>query len=1145
MRLVNWRTLVVAAAGMGLAACGDDVSITSPPIVVTPAPAQVTCNTNQTVSAGVSVSGGSGQSTVAFTGGTGITVTGSGTSVTIVCGATAGASSVSYTVTNGSQVVTGSIPVTINATGTPVLAVTINPQSVTVPVGGTAQATATVSLAPNAPAGTATTVTWSSADATIATVSASGVITGVKTGSTVIRAASTANSNLVASIPVQVTATSALVGNLAVSPTAVNLQVGGSQQLTTNVTLLPNAPAGTSTGVICRSSAATVATVTASGCAITAVGGGNATITVLAAADTNVRTTIGVTVATPAPVRLTIQNFRVVNAQGNQVPADLNNVAGNLFITLNLDPGDFRPDSVRVRLGSQTIVCQRFSAALAEAFRLAVTTGSADVQPIECQLNTASFNQTTGVADVLNGQQNLTAEVFYRPQGGGASTTQSATINQALFLNNQSGFAVNVTNTPSAAQIANGGPANGQAQGPQGVLWRAGTINVSVLSVNFTSATPTTAPQSLQVSLVDANGTVATSTANVSTGAAAVATFAGTTAAYTPTPANNTVTGYTSPAAGQANGGTQVQIGGGANTTVILSSTGAAGSAPVIFIDNSSPETRAQFISSNFLLSGVGTAGFINGTFSFADSIQQNAAGTVLGDFNGSDRVTRKFFYAKNTSALNAAQIVAAGNAAVTTGANIPNDPSQTAYVLAANLADVLGNAVAIQVGAGVNGANGNFTFGVSTVAPTLSISNASTISNQTGYGVTTTTARTLIATVSSTNGTAFSATPLLATLTVISPNGTTYCATQAQVTAANVLTGVDNTSAASGACTAVQTTSVSIDPTTAPEGLYQLVVQARDVAGNVSGLITRTFVIDRTLPTVTNVVPSPIPLRGGQPATFTAQAADNLGLVSSLAVVNYATSTELNLRYDGAALGGAFASPFTKTSGVSITVPAFLRAISLQTALAGANLQTFGNGTATTNINAVAVGVTDAGGNPAYGTLGTAAFQALLDQTQLSPQFFGGNGLQSIDLRFTPNNTSTSATAAAITLNSATTGSPSAVTVTLRQNGIANTPFQSPFTRIQLFQRSNLPQSTAIPGSATTTAYRFIGDFSIGGLTVAPGSATINSTFTVTPGSNGITAVPTNAGDANRSVDLLVVESDANGYAVAFIVPTITLTNP
>jgi hypothetical protein len=86
---------------------------------------------------------------------------------------------------------------------------------------------------------------------------------------------------------------------------------------------------------------------------------------------------VAVTVRDPAPVRLTIQSVRVVNAAGNLVPADLNNVTGNLFVTLNLDPGDFRPDSVRLRLGTATTTCQRFSAELAEAYRLAFLNGSA------------------------------------------------------------------------------------------------------------------------------------------------------------------------------------------------------------------------------------------------------------------------------------------------------------------------------------------------------------------------------------------------------------------------------------------------------------------------------------------------------------------------------------------------------------------------------------------------------------------------------------------------------------------------------------------------------------------------------------------------------------------------------------------------
>lgn len=1143
MRLVNWRTLVVAAAGMSLAACGDDVSITPPTLVVTPAPAAVSCVAGTTVSAGVTVSGGSGASTVTFTGGTGITVTGSGTAVTIVCGNTAGASSVSYTVVNGSQTVTGSIPVTITAAPSTVLAVSVNPQTLTVPINGTGLLSATVSLAPNAPAGTSTAVTWSSTDATIATVNATtGVVTGVKAGQTTIKATSVANTNLTASAVITVTATSALVSNLSVSPQSINLTVGGTQQITSNVTLQPTAPAGTSTAVTCTSSSTTVATVTSTGCAVTGVAAGTTSITVASVADPNVKQTVGVTVGAPAPVRLTIQNFRVVNGAGNQVPADLNNVAGNLYITLNLDPGDFRPDSVRVKLGGSTVVCQRFSAQLAQAFRDAVTTGAADVQPIECQLNTAQFDTLTGNPSVLNGDQPLTAEVFFRPQGGGSSTTQSATIVQTLKLNNQSGFYVAVTNTPNASQIANGGPANGQATGPQGVLWRGGAINVAVLPVSF--VTTPAGNLSLTVSLVDANGTVATKTATVSTGAAATTTFTGNTAPYTAAPANNSVTGYTSPNAGANNGGTQVQIGGGANA-VVLNQSGAAVNSPTIYVDNSQPEARTQFVSGNFLLSGTGTAGFLNGGFVFADSVQQTAAATALADNNGVDRVSRKFFYATNTAGFTAADIVAAGNAAVTTGANIPLNLTQTAYVAAATLADALGNAVPVQVSAGANGANGFFTFGVSTAIPTISVSSsAPNIGNNTAFGQTAVAgARTVATTVSSPVG--FGRNPNIFTVTRIAANGATFCADPvADVTvnaapAADVITGATTTAANAGGppCPAIAAGSVSIDPTTALEGLYTVTVFARDVAGNVSATTTRTFVVDRTAPTVSSVIPTTIPLKGGQPATFTATATDNIGLVSSLGVINYATATELNLRYDGAVLGNQFATPFTKTANLSITVPTLYRGIALEPAVTGQNNGVF------TNINQIAVGATDAGGNPGYGVLAGAAVAALLDPTQTAPTFFGGQGLQTIDLRFTPNNTTTTSAAAPITLNSATTGAATAVTITLRQNGVANTPFVSPFTKIEIFQRSNLPQSAAVPGSAATTAYRFIGTFSLGGLSVTPTTSQILSTFTVTPGSNGVTAFPTSAGNATS--DLLVVASDANGYAVAFIVPTITLTNP
>jgi len=358
MRLVNWRALVVGAVGFGLAACGDDVTVTPPPPSITLNPTSLTCTTGQTTAVGVTVSGGSNTSVTFTAGGSGITVTPSGSSgATVVCGSTPGAAVINVAVTSGGQTFNSSIPVTITGgPGTSVLAVQISQGSATVSVGGTTQLAATVSLAPGAPANTSTAVTWSSGDATIASVSATtGVVTGVKTGQTTITATSVANTSLKATIPVTVTAQS-LVQSLAVGSSTLNLQQGQTSQIAATVTLAAGAPAGTSTGVTCTSSTTTVATIsggTTAPCTITAVGAGQSVITVRAVADTNIRQTIGLTVAQVAPVRLTIQSINVIGPAGTQVPADLTNVAGNLFLTMNLDPGDNRPDSVVVTIGAE------------------------------------------------------------------------------------------------------------------------------------------------------------------------------------------------------------------------------------------------------------------------------------------------------------------------------------------------------------------------------------------------------------------------------------------------------------------------------------------------------------------------------------------------------------------------------------------------------------------------------------------------------------------------------------------------------------------------------------------------------------------------------------------------------------------------
>src|SRR5690349_21053944 len=120
MRLVNRRALAFAVAGFGLAACGDDVTVTPAPLQFTTNPTSVSCTTGQPTAVGLSVTGGSGTPTITFTPSGSVITNGttSGSTFTFTCGNTAGAGAIGFTITSGTQTVTGSIPVTVTATNT-------------------------------------------------------------------------------------------------------------------------------------------------------------------------------------------------------------------------------------------------------------------------------------------------------------------------------------------------------------------------------------------------------------------------------------------------------------------------------------------------------------------------------------------------------------------------------------------------------------------------------------------------------------------------------------------------------------------------------------------------------------------------------------------------------------------------------------------------------------------------------------------------------------------------------------------------------------------------------------------------------------------------------------------------------------------
>lgn len=163
--------------------------------------------------------------------------------------------------------------------------VDVEPSAVTIGIGEHRQFSAAVSGDPDAD----TRVQWRTSNGTVASVSASGMVTGVSAGAAVITAVSLADTTrrnnaivTVQSIPV-----------VTVSPTSLALELGQMGTLAATV----QADAGVSTGVTWRSSNPAVATVNGTG-QVTAVGNGSAVVTAVSSADTTRRASATVTVAT-------------------------------------------------------------------------------------------------------------------------------------------------------------------------------------------------------------------------------------------------------------------------------------------------------------------------------------------------------------------------------------------------------------------------------------------------------------------------------------------------------------------------------------------------------------------------------------------------------------------------------------------------------------------------------------------------------------------------------------------------------------------------------------------------------------------------------------------------------------------------------
>jgi hypothetical protein len=235
------RSLIAASvlAVFGLAACGDDVSVTPPaPIRITainvaPQSASVPVGGTQAFSASVVTNGGAGDVDMTVTWSSGNTAVATVNATTgVVTGVTVGSTTITAT-SNEDNTIAGSGAITVTPAANNLTAFSITPTDVTLGTG------ATITLVPNVTTiGNPTvTYTYTSSNTSVATVTNAGVVTAVAAGTAVITAtATTATNSLNATATIRVINGSVSIASVTQNNLPVNLlSVIGQFEVTLNV----------------------------------------------------------------------------------------------------------------------------------------------------------------------------------------------------------------------------------------------------------------------------------------------------------------------------------------------------------------------------------------------------------------------------------------------------------------------------------------------------------------------------------------------------------------------------------------------------------------------------------------------------------------------------------------------------------------------------------------------------------------------------------------------------------------------------------------------------------------------------------------------------------------------------------------------
>jgi uncharacterized protein YjdB len=378
----------------------------------------------------------------------------------VVSGVGAGSTTITATVDG----VSGTSAVTVS--DVPVAKVVVSPQAPTVTTGSSAQLTATLTDA-SGNAVSNRVVTWTTSNAAIASVSSTGVVTGIIPGTATITATSEGKSG-----STTVTVTLLPVGSVAVSPSTLTLTPGQAGALAATVTDA-NGQVVTNRPVSWTTSDGAIATVSQTG-DVTAVAPGSATITATSGSKSGAAV-VTVSQVPVANVTVSPSTLPLTQGQTGTLTATATDAAGNVLnrtLTWTSDNTSVATVSgtgvvTAVAPGTATVTAAESggksgSSAVTVA---AIPIASVTIAPSTSTVTVGQGTQLTATVKDVNGNvvanptvawQSSNTNVASVSSTGAVMTTASGTVTITASSGGQSGTAVVTVNpsTPTPGPVA-------------------------------------------------------------------------------------------------------------------------------------------------------------------------------------------------------------------------------------------------------------------------------------------------------------------------------------------------------------------------------------------------------------------------------------------------------------------------------------------------------------------------------------------------------------------------------------------------------------------------------------------------------------------------------------------------------------------